>query len=131
MNLGGRIRSYLSTEQSLPSAGQGALGIECREGDEAIIALITPLNDKITNQCVTAERAVCRRLGGGCKVPVAAYAEIHHGELTLRGLVADQTGMRILRSSLKGDPQNADSIGTRVAEELLQQGAAKILKEFE
>jgi hydroxymethylbilane synthase len=131
LNMGGRIRGYFSTEETLPSAGQGALGIECREGDEAMMSLIAPLNDDITQMCVTAERALCRRLGGGCKVPVAAYAEIHHGELTLRGLVANRDGTRILRARLKGDPHHADSIGTRVADELLQQGADKILKEFQ
>lgn len=130
MSFGSRIRSYLSTEQSLPSAGQGALGIECREGDEAVMKLIAPLADEITTDCVTAERALCRRLGGGCKVPVAAYAEIHHGELQLRGLVANQAGTTILRARLSGDPKNADNIGTRVAEALLQQGAEAILKEF-
>jgi hydroxymethylbilane synthase len=130
MHFSNRIRSYLSTEESLPSAGQGALGIECRDGDEVIIKLIAPLADEITTQCVIAERALCRRLGGGCKVPVAAFAEIHQGELHLRGLVANQSGRRILRSQLSGDPKNADSIGTRVAEELIQQGADAILREF-
>lgn len=130
LHMSDRIRAYFSTEDSLPSAGQGALGIECRENDEAIMKLIEPLNDEITNQCVTAERAVCRKLNGGCKVPVAAYAEIHHDKLMLRGLVANRDGTRILRSKREGEPQNADNIGTRVGDELLQQGADKILKEF-
>lgn len=131
MDLGSRIRSYLSVEECLPSAGQGALGIECREGDENIIKLIAPLNDSITNDCVTAERALCRRLGGGCKVPVAAYAHIHKDTLMLKGLVANHDGRLILRSRLEGDRSSADSIGTRVADELLQLGAAKILSEFQ
>jgi hydroxymethylbilane synthase len=131
MHFANRIRSYLSPEQCLPSAGQGALGIECREGDEATIALIQPLNDPITSTCVTAERALCRRLGGGCKVPVAAFAQIHHGVLTLRGLVADRNGRRILHVKLEGEASHADSIGMRAAEELLQQGAEKILREFQ
>jgi hydroxymethylbilane synthase len=130
LGMSDRIRAYLSTEESLPSAGQGALGVECREGDEAILSLIAPLNDEATNICVTAERALCRRLGGGCKVPVAAYAELHHGTVTLRGLVANRDGTRILRVRREGDKEQADSLGTRVAEELLQQGAEKILKEF-
>lgn len=130
MQFGNRISSYLSTAEVLPSAGQGALGIECRNDAEAIIQLITPLNDTATNVCVSAERAMCRRIGGGCKVPVAAYAELHHGRLHLRGLVANRDGKRILRSQLEGDAKQADSIGTRVAEELLQQGAEKILREF-
>jgi len=131
MNLSARIRSYLSIEQSLPAAGQGALGIECREDDERILAMITSLNDKITHDCVSAERALCRRLGGGCKVPVAAYAEIHHGVLSLQGLVASYDGIRILRAKWEGDPAHASRIGTKVADALLQQGAEKILKEFQ
>lgn len=130
LHLGDRIRAYLSPEESLPSAGQGALGIECREGDDQILALIAPLNDPITHARVVAERAVCRRLGGGCKVPVAAFAEIHQGVLHLRALVANGDGSRILRAQRDGDIQHADSIGTRVADELLQQGAEKILREF-
>ena len=126
-----RIRSYLSPEESLPAAGQGALGIECREDDLAIQQLIAPLNDVITNACVTAERALCRRIGGGCKVPVAAFAQIHHDILLLRGLVANGAGTKILRARLEGTPAHADSIGTRVGEELLQQGAEKMLREFQ
>jgi hydroxymethylbilane synthase len=131
MDFGNRIRAYLSAEQSLPSAGQGALGIECREDDDATYALIAPLNHDITQTCVEAERALCRRIGGGCKVPVAAFAQIHRGVLTLRGLVSNHDGTRILRVHLEGEPKNANSIGTRAADELIQQGAAKILKEFE
>lgn len=130
MGLASRIRSYLSVEESLPSAGQGALGIECREDDEATLSLIMPLNDKTTFDCVSAERALCRRLGGGCKVPVAAYAQMKGKELWLRGLVSNLTGSNILRAKREGGPEHADSIGTRVAEELIEQGAEKILKEF-
>ncbi len=131
MDLDARIRSYLSIDQSLPAAGQGALGIECREEDEHIIRFIAPLNDIETSLCVNAERALCRRIGGGCQVPVAAYAQIHHGVLTLLGLVANRDGSRILRSKLAGDCHQAEGIGTRVAEELLQQGAEKMLREFQ
>jgi hydroxymethylbilane synthase len=130
MGLSSRIRHYLSIDESLPAAGQGALGIECREGDEAVLNLIQPLNDQTTFECVTAERAVCRTLNGGCSVPIGAYAEIKHDELVLHGLVANQDGKRIIRSRRAGKPSHADSIGDRVAHELLEQGADKILKEF-
>ncbi len=130
LGLGSRISSYLSAEQVLPSAGQGALGIECRQDDQHTIDLISPLNDTVTSQCVSAERALCRRIGGGCSVPVAAYAQVHHNELHLRGLVANRDGTRILRAHLTGSADHADSIGTRVAEELIQQGAEKILRTF-
>jgi hydroxymethylbilane synthase len=130
LGLSERVRQYFSVEQSLPAAGQGALGIECREGDVAILDLIMPLDDSLTHDCVIAERAVCRQLNGGCKVPVAAYAHIQHGVLKLEGLVANRDGTRILRARREGAPREADSIGTRVGEELLQQGAGKILEEF-
>jgi len=130
MNLSARIRSYLSTEESLPAAGQGALGIECREEDQHTRALIAPLNDAQTFSCVTAERAVCRHLNGGCQVPIGAYAQIHHDILVLHGLVANRQGMRILRSKIEGEPEQAERIGKRCAEELLQQGAEKILSEY-
>ena len=125
-----RIRAYLSIDQSLPAAGQGAIGIECREGDEATMSLIAALNHAATHACVVAERAVCRKLNGGCQTPLASYAEIHHGVLTLRGLVVSSNGTRKVSAKHQGDPAHADSIGLRVAEELLQQGAEKILRSF-
>lgn len=130
MGFTNRIRAYLTIEQSLPAAGQGALGIECREDAEVVRELIAPLNHPNTAYAVIAERAVCRRLQGGCQVPIAAYAEVHHQEIHLRALVSNRSGMKILRSRLTGSCDHADDIGKRVAEELIQQGAEKILKEF-
>jgi hydroxymethylbilane synthase len=130
LNLANRIRSYLSLDESLPAAGQGALGIECREEDEIVTSLIAPLNDIETYQCVSAERALCRHLGGGCQVPIAAFAHIHHDKLTLKGLVANLKGSQILRVKHEGNPKDAEAIGKRAGEELLQQGAEKILREF-
>lgn len=131
MGLSARIRAYLTTEQSLPAAGQGALGIECRAGDHHVIELIKPLNDQPTFECVSAERAVCRKLNGGCSVPIGAFAEIHRHELVLHGLVANQDGKRIVRSRRAGNPAHAEAIGERVAHELLEMGAETILKEFQ
>lgn len=130
MGLGTRITDYLSVEDSLPAAGQGALGIECRSDDEATKALIAPLNDVITSQAVSAERAMCRRLNGGCHVPVAAFASIHQQKLTLNGLVASDDGIHILRAEQAADPAQAEQVGIQVAERLLEQGAEKILREF-
>lgn len=130
MQLTARIRAYFSPEELLPAAGQGALGIECREDNAAIQSLIAPLNHPTTAASVIAERAVCRQLNGGCQVPIAAFAEIHHDILTIRGLVANANGTRLLRATCRGNPADALCLGERVAEELLQQGAEKILKEF-
>lgn len=130
MGLTSRIRSYLSTDESLPAAGQGALGIECRENDESTLAVIQHLNDTVTSQCVIAERSVCRQLGGNCQVPIGAYAHIHHDKLILKGLVSNQNGTRIVHTRREGDPSDAEELGIRVAEELKQQGAEEILKHF-
>jgi hydroxymethylbilane synthase len=130
MGFGDRIRAYLSTEESLPAAGQGALGIECREDAYAVRELIAPLKHDKTAFAVMAERAVCRRLQGGCQVPIAAYAEVHRGELKLRALVSNRQGTRILRTTVSGKTEQADELGKRAGEELIQQGAEKILKEF-
>lgn len=130
MQLVNRIKSYLSIADCLPAAGQGALGIECREEDAQTLALIAPLNDEATAHCVQAERALCTRLGGGCKVPVAAYAHLHQGELHLSGLVANHDGSRMLRATQQGAPNQAVHIGHAVANQLLDQGAAKLLQDF-
>lgn len=122
-----RIRTFLSLEQSLPAAGQGVLGIECREGDAETLALINPLNHTESAVCVTAERAMCRRLGGGCQVPVAAFAEMKDDKIRLRGLVARVDGTLLLRAEYSDKAENAESLGKTVAEDLLSQGAQEIL----
>jgi hydroxymethylbilane synthase len=130
LHLTDRIRNYFSIEECLPAAGQGALGIQCREDDDKVLSLIAPLNHESTFLCVSAERAVCEVLNGGCQAPIAAFAEIHHDVLTLRGLVANRSGTRILRAKLKGEKNHAREIGLRVAEVLIQQGAKDLLRDF-
>lgn len=125
-----RIRSYLSTEECVPAAGQGALGLECRADDQATLNVISELNDNNTADCVLAERALCRKLNGGCSVPIGAYAHLHHDKLTLHGMVANRDGSKILRVNSFGDRKQAEAIGEYVALELLHKGAEKILREF-
>ncbi len=127
LNLLERIRSYLSVDQSLPAAGQGVLGIECRVDDELTERLIAPLNHLPSFICVTAERALCRFLGGGCHVPIAAYAEILENQVFLRGLVATIDGKRILRASARASIEHAEELGVTVGKDLLKQGAQAIL----
>lgn len=129
MEMQERIASYIPTEQSLPAGGQGALGIEWRTGDSAIHELVKPLHDEHTAACVLAERALNRRLQGGCQVPIAAYAELTSGELFLRGLVGSVDGKTILRSEQRGAAANAEQLGIQAAEHLLAQGAGVILSE--
>lgn len=127
MEMHDRITAFIPSEVSLPAGGQGALGIEWRCGDDAVQALIKPLSDATTTACVLAERALNRRLQGGCQVPIAAYAEQQGDELWLRGLVGSVDGSRMLRTELRGAVANAEAIGIEGAEHLLQQGAGEIL----
>lgn len=122
-----RISCILSLDESLPAAGQGVLGIECREDDAKTRELIAPLNHPDSAACVTAERAMCTRLGGGCQVPVAAYAEIREKKIHLRGFVGSINGEWIIRTEHADVIENAKLIGTKVAENLISQGAEEIL----
>ena len=130
LNFATRIRSFLSTDDMLPAAGQGVLGLECRANDKSVQQLIRVLHDEKSYLAATAERAMCRRLGGGCQVPIGAFAEIVDGRLVLRGLVARPDGTKMIRVQLFEAPQNAEKAGLAAAEELLQQGAEKILADI-
>lgn len=123
-----RIKSALAPEQSLPAVGQGAVGIETRVDDE-INELIMPLRCSDTWTIVTAERAMNTRLAGGCQVPIAGYAILNNGELWLRGLVGKPDGSEILRAQARAKAEDAEKLGIAVAEDLLAQGADKILAE--
>lgn len=123
-----RIASYLSVEQSLPAGGQGAIGIECRMEDQATRDLLTPLHHSSTAEQLTAERAVVRRLEGGCQVPIGSYAIHRDGELWLRGLVANPDGHEIIRDEISGSPADGDAMGIALAERLLEAGAGRILR---
>ncbi len=122
-----RITSFIETDISLPANGQGAVGIECRSDDELMKSLLAPLEHAGTRARVLAERAMNRRLEGGCQVPIGAYAELEGDELTLRGLVGSIDGREILRAETRGSVEQAEELGTRLAEQLLAQGADKIL----
>jgi hydroxymethylbilane synthase len=123
-----RIRTRLDPEASLPAVGQGAIAIECREGDEAVLDLISALDHGDTHDRVAAERAFNRRLEGGCQVPLAAHAVLEGETLHLRGLVGAVDGSRILRSEVRGPRAEGSSLGISLAENLLDQGAGELLK---
>lgn len=127
LELHDRITSCLSPEDSLPANGQGALGIECRSNDARVKALLAPLEDFDTRACVLAERAMNRRLDGGCQVPIGAYAELHGEQLTLRGLVGATDGSQVIRNSIQGPVAQAETLGRELAEKLLAAGAGEIL----
>jgi len=129
LEMADRIASEITPEESLPAGGQGAVGIECRTDDATTIELLKPLHDQQTAYRVTAERAMNRRLEGGCQVPIACYATLNNAgdELYLRGLVASTDGTKILQDELRNTPENAEAMGIELAERLLDAGAAKIL----
>ncbi|SEI47380.1 hydroxymethylbilane synthase [Azotobacter beijerinckii] len=123
-----RIRSRIAVADSLPAGGQGAVGIECRSADREIQALLAPLNHEPTALRVGAERALNRRLNGGCQVPIACYAELEGDQLWLRGLVGQPDGSLLLRAESRAASSEAEALGVQVAEALLAQGAQRILE---
>ncbi len=125
-----RIRSRLPAEVSLPSAGQGALGIECLAARSELIGWLQPLADADTSACVRAERAVARALAGSCEVPLGAYALMREGRLWLRGFVARPDGSRIVRAEREGAAVEAEALGQALADALRAQGAEAILAEI-
>lgn len=124
-----RITEIIDPSVSLPAIGQGAIGIECRTGDGFINSLIAPLNHEETSICVRAERALLKRLQGGCQVPIAAHAVISSGRLVMDGLVGSVTGDRIIKEHMEGNIEDAETIGITLGEKLLSMGADKILAE--
>ena len=121
-----RIRSRLSTDESLPAPGQGALGIECLGARNDVLQALTPLADPDTARCVRAERAVSRALGGSCTLPLGAFAAVVDGEIQLRALVASPDGRRVVRTAHTGtDPE---ALGAAAAQALRVQGADAILR---
>ena len=124
-----RIASYIEASESLPANGQGAVGIECRSDDGKTKALLAPLEHSETRIRVLAERAMNRRLEGGCQVPIGAYAEIQGEQIHLRGLVGAVDGSEILRAEQTASVNDAEQLGVELAESLLAQGADKILAE--
>ncbi len=128
LELEDRIRDRIPPETMLPAVGQGAVGIECRQGDAETRSLIDFLNHPDTHTVVSAERAFNHRLEGGCQVPIAAYAILDRGQIWLRGLVASTDGRELLFAEQRAARHEAESLGTALAEELLGRGADRILK---
>jgi hydroxymethylbilane synthase len=123
-----RIRQVIAPEVMLPAVGQGAVGVQCRLDDDETTRLLSPLDHESTHRRVRAERAVNAELGGGCHVPIGAYAEIQGEQLRLRGLVGRPDGSEVLFASTEGQLSDPEAIGCALAEDLLSQGAQTILQ---
>jgi hydroxymethylbilane synthase len=132
MRLGwdGRITDVLPFDIMLPAVGQGALAVEIRSHDTAIKELIQPLHHEPTARAVYAERALLRRLEGGCQVPIGAIGVAENSQLTLQAMIGSLDGKRVVRGFIKGLPGHAEQLGTSLAEQLLARGGKEILDEI-
>jgi len=131
LGLGDRIAAKFSTSEMLPAPGQGALAVEARDDDARLDDIAAALNHLPTFQAVTAERAFLQRMGGGCNVPVAAYARVAGGFVEMDGLVASPDGSRVLRSVLRGNSDTAVETAMHLADEILARGGRDILESLE
>jgi hydroxymethylbilane synthase len=131
LGLASRVRVALSTDESMPAAGQGALGIEIASGRGELAAQLAPFNHRDSELCVRAERAVSRALGGSCQIPLGAYATRNGGALNLAAFVATADGSQAARAQLSGSAAEPEALGLAVAAELSRHGAAEILATLE
>lgn len=123
-----RIDALISIEEMVPAVGQGAIAIETRLDDQFAVETTSSLDHYGTFLCCSAERAFLRGLGGGCQFPIAAHAIIDDEEvLKLDGLVATRDGAKILRDQLSGPPTEAETIGEKLASQLIERGANSLL----
>ncbi|MFN6571286.1 hydroxymethylbilane synthase [Dendronalium sp. ChiSLP03b] len=130
LGMSDRIHQVLSKEVSLHAVGQGALGIECRADDTELISILKAIEHTETRDRCLAERAFLRDLEGGCQVPIGVNTEINGDNLTLTGIVASVDGQKLVKDTVTGQANNAEALGTELANLLRQQGAQEILEEI-
>jgi hydroxymethylbilane synthase len=128
LGLESRITARLDPKICLPAVTQGVIGIECRQSDSSTVQLLRLLEDPATRKVMDAERAFAARLGGSCQSPIAAYAELDADRITVRGLVAEPDGSRLLKSTLSGSAENPAALGRQLAERILADGAGPLLE---
>lgn len=130
LNMGDRIHQIISSDISLHAVGQGALGIECREGDTEILEVLKVLEDADSRDRTYAERSFLRELEGGCQVPIGVNTSIEGDTLTLIGMVASLDGKQLIKDSVSGNRNDAEQLGKDLANRLREQGAGEILAEI-
>jgi hydroxymethylbilane synthase len=122
------ISQTFSVEEMCPAPGQGALAIEIRRNDDRAAGAVSKLDDRITHLAVLAERAALRQLGGGCQTPIGIHSRIEDRRITVSGVVSDAEGTQIVRASVHGTEEEAESTGERLALELIRAGAGTLLE---
>ena len=127
LGLANRITEYLGCDIMLPEPGQGALAIEGRADDAKLLKLLSDLEDPITRTCVDAERALLGALGGGCHLPIAAYAQLDGQQVRLEAAVVSPDGHRYVGGTLRGDTDKPTALGEQLARQLESQGARSLL----
>ncbi len=130
LGMGDRIHQQITPEISLHAVGQGALGIECREGDEEILKILKVLEDPDSRDRTLAERSFLRELEGGCQVPIGVNTKIENDNLTLVGMVASLDGKQMLKDTVSGNRTESEQLGKDLAAKLREQGAGDILAEI-
>jgi hydroxymethylbilane synthase len=131
MNYEGRIAELISTDIVLPAVGQGAIAIEVREDDVKILDLVRRINHIETELATRSERALLRRLEGGCQVPIGAFAVVNDGKIKISAMMSNFDGTFFVRDSIEGFVSNdVEELGFELAEKLLEQGGARILEEI-
>ena len=128
LNLDAHISQIIPFEIMLPAVGQGAMAVEIRHEDKDLREFLQVLNDAETETCVTAERAFLRTLEGGCQVPIGANAAIENGEIHLEGMVGNLNGSVNWRKQIVGAVGDAEDLGKRLAEILIEKGANELLE---
>ena len=127
LGLSGNITQILPPDVCLPAAGQGAIGIESRASDAQTMQVLTQLNDPETRAGVEAERAALAGLEGGCQVSIGAWGRVENGSLVLEVAVLSPDGAQRMWETGSGAPEDAERIGARIAQRLLEKGAAALL----
>lgn len=131
LDSGARISAEIPEETCVPAPGQGIIAVEIRVDDERTRAAVRSFNDARSDFAFHAERAVVRRLGGGCQMPIGAYASIDGTTLAISGIVVSLDGRRAVRATMSGTVTEATALGTALGECLLERGAGEILREVE
>jgi hydroxymethylbilane synthase len=129
LGFGARISTALPASGCIPAPGQGIIAVEMRSGDPRVKVPLSRIDDPLASAALAAERAVVRRLGGGCQMPIGAYAEAASGTIDIMAVVISLDGARAVRGDGHGTLSEADAVGTTVAERLLSEGAAEILEQ--